>query len=404
MPVGWIGGSKSGSKGPKRARLPAIRSGLYIRPVRVLVAPDKFRGTLTAPQAARAVQTGWLRARRDDVVESVPMADGGEGTLEAMVDALGGRIERARVHGPLGDPVDAPFGLVRSDEGLTAVVELARASGLQLVSEERRDAVRASTRGTGELIRAALAAEAVRVIVGIGGSATTDGGAGIAQGLGVRLLDASGHPIPPGGAGLLQLARIDISGVDPSVRRVAFTVASDVDNPLTGPRGAARMFGPQKGASSDDVVLLDRALGHLAAVVVRDLAVDLRDEPGSGAAGGSGFGLMAFCGAKVRPGIEVVMEAVGFDRRLRDADLVITGEGKLDEQSMHGKTPDGVLRAALEAGVPVAIVCGRAEVELPGIRVSSLVDRFGEERAMTDTRTALEELAAELATEIGDRA
>jgi glycerate kinase len=372
--------------------------------MRVLVAPDKFRGTLTAPQAARAVQTGWLRARPDDVVESVPMADGGEGTLEAMVDALGGRIERARVAGPLGDPVDAPFGLVHTDEGVTAVVELARASGLQLVSEERRDAVRAGTRGTGELIRAALAAEPVRVIVGIGGSATTDGGAGIAQGLGVRLLDASGHPIPPGGAGLLELARIDISGMDPSVRRVAFTVASDVDNPLTGPRGAARVFGPQKGASSDEVVLLDRALGHLAAVVVRDLAVDLRDEPGAGAAGGAGFGLMAFCGAKVRPGIEVVMEAVGFDRRLRDADLVITGEGKLDHQSLHGKTPDGVLRAALEAGVTAAIVCGRAEVALPGVRVWSLLDRFGEERAMTDTRTALEELAAELAMEFGDHA
>jgi glycerate 2-kinase len=377
---------------------------LYIRPVRVLVAPDKFRGTLTAPQAARAVQAGWLRARPDDAVECLPMADGGEGTLEAMVDGLGGWVERARVAGPLGDPVDAPFGLVRTDEGLTAVVELARASGLQLVSEERRDALRASTRGTGELIRAALGAEPVRVIVGIGGSATTDGGAGIAQELGVRLLDASGDPIPPGGAGLLQLARIDISGTDPSVRRVAFTIASDVDNPLTGPRGAARVFGPQKGASSDDVVLLDRALGHLAAVVVRDLAVDLRDEPGTGAAGGAGFGLMAFCGARLRRGIEVVMDAVGFDRRLRDVDLVITGEGKLDEQSLHGKTPDGVLRAAGEASVAAVVVCGRAEVAVPGVLVWSLVDRFGEERAMTDTRTALEALAAELATEIGDRA
>jgi glycerate kinase len=372
--------------------------------VRVLVAPDKFRGTLTAPQAARAMAAGWLRARPGDSVECVPMADGGEGTLETMVDGMGGRIERARVPGPLGDPVDASFGLVRAEEGLMAVVELARASGLQLVSEQRRDALRASTRGTGELIRAALAAKPARVIVGVGGSATTDGGAGIGQGLGVRLLDPRGEPIPPGGEGLLKLARIDASETDPAVRGVAFTVASDVDNPLTGPRGAARVFGPQKGASSDDVVMLDRALLHLAAVVERDLGVDLRDTPGAGAAGGSGFGLMAFCGASLRPGVEVVMDAIGFGRRLRGADLVITGEGKLDEQSLHGKVPDGVLRAAREASVAAAILCGRAEVEPQGVRVRSLVDRFGEERAMTDTRTAVEELAAEIAQEIGDGA
>jgi glycerate kinase len=375
---------------------------LYIRPVRVLVAPDKFRGTLTAPQAARAIAAGWLRARPGDSVECVPMADGGEGTLETMVDAMGGSIERARVSGPLGDPVDAPFGLVRAGEGVMAVVELARASGLQLVSEQRRDALRASTRGTGELIRAALAAKPARVIVGIGGSATTDGGAGIGQGLGVNLLDPRDEPIPPGGEGLLQLARIDASETDPAVSGVAFTVASDVDNPLTGPRGAARVFGPQKGASSDDLVLLDRALVHLAAVVERDLGVDLRDTPGAGAAGGSGFGLMAFCGARLRSGVEVVMDAISFGRRLQGADLVITGEGKLDEQSLHGKTPDGVLRAAREAGLAAAILCGRAEVEPQGVRVRSLVDRFGEERAMTDTRTAVEELAAELAQEIGD--
>ncbi|MBI3648399.1 MAG: glycerate kinase, partial [Actinobacteria bacterium] len=256
--------------------------------MRVLVAPDKFRGTLSAAQAARAFETGWLRVRPDDQVEVVPMADGGEGTLDALVEALGGQTLRERVTGPLGDPVEAPFGLVRTAEGVLAVVEMARASGLALVSEGRRDPLRATTRGTGELIRAALARSPVRVIVCIGGSATNDGGSGMAAALGARLLNAQEVPIHPGGAGLLELARIDVTGMDRSVRGTAFTVASDVDNPLTGPRGASRVYGPQKGASEDDVLLLDRALGHLAAVVHRDLGVDLRDAPGAGAAGGLG--------------------------------------------------------------------------------------------------------------------
>jgi glycerate 2-kinase len=372
--------------------------------MRVLVAPDKFRGTLTAPQAAHAIETGWLRARPGDRVEALPMADGGEGTLDALVEALDGDTRTARVSGPLGDPVDAPFGLVRAEDGLTAVVEMARASGLQLISEVRRDPMRASTRGTGELIVAALERQPDRVIVGIGGSATNDGGAGMAQALGGRMLDEEDEPIPPGGAGLLRLSRIDASAMHPAVRTVAFTVASDVDNPLTGPRGAAHVFGPQKGASPEDAVVLDRALAHLAAIVARDLGVDLRDAPGAGAAGGLGFGLMAFCGAKLRSGVEVVMDAVGFERQLAGADLVITGEGKLDEQSLHGKVPDGVLRAAREGGVRAAVLCGRAEVEIPGVRVASLVGRFGEDRAMGETRAAHEELAAELAAELGGSA
>jgi glycerate kinase len=235
------------------------------------------------------------------------------------------------------------------------------------------------------------------VIVCIGGSATNDGGVGMAQALGARLLQANGEPISPGGAGLLDLARIDISEMDPRLANVSVIVASDVDNPLAGPRGASQVYGPQKGASADDVRLLDAALGHLAAIVHRDLAIDLRDAPGAGAAGGLGFGLMAFCGAKLRPGVEVVMEAVELRNRLEGADLVITGEGKLDEQSMHGKVPAGVLRAAREAGVPLAIICGRADVTLPGVVTQSLVERFGEERALGETRQALERLAEELA-------
>lgn len=274
---------------------------------------------------------------------------------------------------------------------------MARASGLLLVSETRRNPLHATTRGTGELILAACAERPVEVVVCIGGSATNDGGAGMAQALGVRLLDAEGHEIGPGGAGLLDLARIDATELDRSVRGVGFVVASDVDNPLTGPQGASAVYGPQKGASADDVLLLDRALAHYAAVIHRDLGIDVRSVRGAGAAGGLGAGLVAFLGARLRPGVEVVMEAVRLRERLFGAGLVITGEGKLDQQSLHGKTPEGVIRMARELDVPVALVCGRVEIRSEGVPVASLVERFGEERAMGDTGRALEELAAELA-------
>jgi glycerate kinase len=374
---------------------------MYIRRMRVLVAPDKFRGTLTAAQAARAVEAGWRRRRPDDDLELVPMADGGEGSLEALVDSLGGSVHSARVTGPSGEPVTAPFGLARTPDALVAVVEMARASGLALVREGRRDPRRATTRGTGELIRHALERGAHRVVVCIGGSATNDGGVGMAQALSGRFLDAAGQEVGPGGASLLELARIDLR---PLVARVgndvSFVAASDVDNPLCGPRGATAVYGPQKGADPDDVLLLDRALGHLAAVTERDLGIDLRDEPGAGAAGGLGFGLMAFLGARLRPGVEVVMDAVGLRKRLAGADLVITGEGTLDAQSLSGKTVAGVLGAAADAGVRAAVVCGRAEIAPKGVDVRSLVERFGAGRAMADTRRCLETLAEELAASI----
>ncbi len=371
----------------------------------VLVAPDKFRGTLTAAQAARAVEAGWLRTRPQDSVETVPMADGGEGTLDALVDGLGGTTHDVRVSDPLGDPVRAPFGLIPTARGTVAVVEMASASGLALVPEHRRDVRRASTRGTGDLIRLALDEHPVSVIVCIGGSATNDGGVGMAQALQGRFLDEQGRHIGPGGLGLLDLHRIDIGRLARLVGdRVSFVAASDVENPLCGPNGASAVYGPQKGASPDDVLLLDRALAHLAAVVGRDLGIDLKDEPGAGAAGGLGFGLMAFLGARLRPGVEVVMEAVGFEGRLTRADLVITGEGKFDAQSMSGKAVSGVLRAATEAGVPGAVVCGAAEIGSPGVEVVSLVERFGREAAESDARRCLETLAQELAGRAGELA
>jgi len=365
--------------------------------MRVLIAPDKFRGTLTAAQAAHAMASGWHRARPGDAVVEVPMADGGEGTLDAMVDALGGERRRASVHGPLGDSVDAEYGLVTGPSGVTAVVEMARASGLGLIGEAHRDPKRSSTRGTGELIRAALGQRPAEIIVCIGGSATNDGGAGLAQALGVRLLSSAGGEIGPGGEALLGLERIDVSGLEPAVRRTRFLVACDVDNPLTGPRGASAVFGPQKGATADDVLLLDRALGHLAAVMFRDLGLDVRDVAGGGAAGGLGAGMVAFLGAHLRPGVEVVMDAVGLVRRLAVADLVVTGEGSLDEQSLHGKVPDGVIGAARASGVRAIVLCGRADIRPTDVPVFDLAGRFGENRAMTDARAALEDLAEEVA-------
>ena len=363
----------------------------------LLLAPDKFRGTLTGRQAAEAFETGWRRVRPEDTYDIAPLADGGEGTLETLVDALGGSIIQAAVTGPLGGRVDAVFGVADGPQGRVGVVEMSRASGLGLLSSSRRDPGRATTFGTGELIRLALDHDVARLIVCIGGSATNDGGAGMAQALGARLVDASGNTVEPGGRALADLAWIDVSQLDPRLRKVKVTVASDVDNPLCGPSGASAVYGPQKGSSPEDVRMLDQALAHLAAVVNRDMGINLKDEPGAGAAGGLGFGLMAFCGARLRPGIDVVMDAVGLAARLARAALVVTGEGKLDAGSMHGKVPAGVLRVGREAGVPVLIVCGVAEVWPPGAQVWALADRFGLDAALTDSRRCMTDLAAELA-------
>ncbi len=368
--------------------------------MRVLVAPDKFRGTLTARQAAEAIETGWRRTRPGDALDVVPMADGGEGTLEALVDAQGGRIVAATVSGPLGDQVDAAFGIVETADGLTGVVESARASGLALLGEGRRDPMHTTTRGTGELILAALEVGVRRVVVCLGGSATNDGGAGMAAALGIRFLDAQGRAIADGGGALLGLARIDAGDLHPAIAGATFLGATDVENPLCGPSGASHVYGPQKGASADDVFLLDRALAHLAAVVHHDLGIALKDEPGAGAAGGLGFGLQAFCGARLRRGVDVVMEAVDLGGRMEGAALVITGEGSLDAQSLFGKVPAGVIELGALHSVPVAVLCGRSEVTPAGVTVRSLVDRVGQEAALGDARRSLELLASELAADL----
>jgi glycerate 2-kinase len=365
-----------------------------------LVAPDKFKGTLTAEQAARAIADGWRRAVPRAQLDVVPMADGGEGTLDALVAALGGERFTETVTGPLGDPVRSVYAVLDTPEAPLGVVEMARASGLGLVSEARRDPMRATTRGTGELILAAVRRGVRRMMVCIGGSATNDGGAGMAQALGVRLLDDQGRDLRPGGAALPDLARIDLTGMDSAVAATRFVVATDVDNPLTGPHGASAVYGPQKGASAEDVAVLDRALGHFAAVIHRDLGMDVRSVPGGGAAGGLGAGLVAFLGGHLRPGVEVVMDAVGLRARLEVADVAVTGEGTFDQQSMRGKGPAGVLRAAEEAGVRSVVLCGRKEVEPPGVLVASLEERFGIEAALERAGPLLADLAAETAARI----
>jgi glycerate kinase len=368
--------------------------------MRIVVAPDKFKGTLTAAEAARAIASGLRQTIRNVDIETVPMADGGEGTLDALVAALGGERHLVRVSGPLGDPVEAEYAVVSPADGPLGVVEMARASGLALIAESRRDPKRTTTRGTGELILAAAHRGVSRILVCIGGSATNDGGAGMAQALGVRLLDERGRDVPPGGAALRSLARIDVTGLDPAVRSIDFVVASDVDNPLVGPNGASAIYGPQKGASPEDVALLDGALRHFAAVVHRDLGIDLRQVPGAGAAGGLGGGLIAFLGAKLRPGVDVVIEAVHLEDRLEGADLVVTGEGRFDSQSLHGKAPAGVLRAAEEMRVPAVVLCGESTEAPRGVTVLSLARRFGVEAALERAGPLLEKLAAEVGAKV----
>lgn len=330
----------------------AARSGTRTTPSaqRVLVAADKFKGSLTAVEVAERVIAGLRRVRPDLRAEALPVADGGDGTVAAAV-AAGFERHEVRVSGPLGDEVTAAYAL---RDG-TAVVEMAEASGLQRLPEGVFAPLTASTYGSGELLRAALDAGARSIVFGVGGSATTDGGAGMLSALGARFLTASGEPVRPGGAALAELATADLSGLDPRLRSVEFVLASDVDNPLTGPKGAAAVYGPQKGASPEDVERLDAALAHLVKVLD---ASALAASPGAGAAGGIGFGAL-LVGARFRPGIEVMLDVLGFASALERADLVITGEGSLDEQTLHGKAPAGVAAAARAAGKDVVAVCGR---------------------------------------------
>lgn len=323
---------------------------------RVLIAADKFKGSLTAVQVAERVTAGLRRSVPGVEVEALPVADGGDGTVDAAV-AAGFERREVRVAGSLGDEVTAAFAL----RGDTAVVEMAEASGLQRLPAGVFAPLTASTYGSGELLRAALDAGARTIVFGVGGSATTDGGAGMLTALGARFLDADGEPVAPGGGGLGDLASADLSGLDPRLTSVELVLASDVDNPLTGPKGAPAVYGPQKGASPDDVETLDAALAHFAKALeeaVGPRAAEYAAAPGAGAAGGIGYGALLI-GAGFRPGIEVMLDVLGFAPAVERAELVITGEGSLDEQTLHGKAPAGVAAAARAADKEVVAVCGR---------------------------------------------
>lgn len=324
--------------------------------MRIVIAPQSLKGSLTAAEAGQAIARGVLAVYPEADLDIVPIADGGEGTVQALVDATGGEIVQQIVTGPLGEPVIAFFGML--GDGRTAAIEMAAAAGLPLVPPERRDPRITTTYGVGELILAALDRGCRHFIIGIGGSATNDGGAGMAQALGASLLTDDGKEIAPGGAALATLAHISTATLDPRLQQCVIEVASDVSNPLCGPTGASAVYGPQKGATPAVVAQLDAALAHYAMIIERDLGQSVRDVPGAGAAGGLGAGLMAFLHATLRPGAQIVLEAVRFEERVRTANLVITAEGQLDTQTAYGKSVGAVAAVAKRYGLPVLALAG----------------------------------------------
>jgi glycerate kinase len=324
--------------------------------LKIVIAPQGFKGNLTALEVARAIEAGVKRIVPDALTILKPMADGGEGTVQALVDATGGEIMTTEVTGPLGERINAHWGIL--NDRVTAVIEMAAASGLPLVPPEKRNPLTTTTYGTGELILAALAKGCRKLIIGIGGSATNDGGAGMAQALGARFLDAKGKELAPGGAALADLEHIDVTNLDPRLVGFEVTLACDVNNPLCGPRGASAIYGPQKGATPELVEQLDAALAHYADVVRKDLGADVQNVAGAGAAGGLGMGLMVFLKARLIPGIDVVIEATNLVADLTGADLVFTAEGRIDCQSAMGKVLTGVALKAKEFGSPVIALAG----------------------------------------------
>ena len=364
---------------------------------RVLIASDKFKGSLTAVEVANALGSGLRWGRPEVEVTTVPVADGGDGTVAAAV-AAGFVPVALTASGPTRDPVRTRY----ARRGDLAVVELADVSGLVRMPAGPLAPLTATSRGTGEVIAAAVAAGCRRIIVGIGGSASTDGGAGLVQALGARLRDASGRDVVAGGAALADLATIDLAPLRGLMAGVEITVASDVDNPLTGPLGAAAVYGPQKGADVGQVVLLDRALDHFADLVSAETGFDHRQAPGGGAAGGVGFAMLALLDAELRSGIDLVLELVCFDERLSGVDLVVTGEGSLDEQTLHGKAVAGVAARAAERGIPVVAVCGRSTLSAAALRAAGVQSTYPLTALEPDLQTCIDN-AASLLERVGEQ-
>lgn len=362
--------------------------------MKILIAPDSFKESLTAEEVAQAIGDGISAVFPEAEVVRLPVADGGEGTTQALVAATGGRLHTETVTGPLGDPVQAVWGML--GDGRTAVVETAAASGLGLIPTARRDPWHATSRGTGELIMAALEYGVERFIVGLGGSATNDGGAGLIQALGGQLLDREGQEIPNGGGGLAQLETMDLSSLDPRLESVSFDVACDVDNPLVGDSGAAAIFGPQKGADREMVQKLDANLQRFAKVLFEATGKSVADIPGSGAAGGLGAAFIGVFEGNLKRGVDVVLAAVGMDQHLENADLVITGEGRIDGQTCNGKTPMGVGQRARRCGVPVIALAGSIAEGAEIVHDCGIDALFSIVPGVVDLDVALEQAAANL--------
>lgn len=359
--------------------------------MKVVIAPDSYKESLTAMEVATAIESGFKKIMPDAEYIKLPMADGGEGTVQSLVDATGGDIVTVEVTGPLGLPVEGFYGLL--GDGSTAVIEMAAASGLHLVEPSERNPMLTTTYGTGELIKAALDKGVDHIIIGIGGSSTNDGGVGMAQALGAKLVDDKGVDLPFGGGALASLANIDLSGLDSRLAKVQLEVACDVDNPLCGPKGASHIFGPQKGATPEMVVQLDANLAHYAQVIRQTNGKDVIDQAGAGAAGGLGAALLGLFDATLRPGISIVMDAVNLAEVVKDADLVITGEGRIDSQTIHGKTPIGVARTAKLYDVPVIGIAGSIAQDCHVVHQHGLDAVYSVVLGATDLSTALKEAA-----------
>ena len=355
--------------------------------MKIILAPDSFKGNLTSLQVAAALEKGVKRVLPRALCIKVPMADGGEGTVQSLIDATGGKFIRKRVTGPAGNPVSARYGMLA--DGETAVIEMAEASGLPLVSGKEMNPLKTTTYGTGELILDAARRGAKTIILGIGGSATNDGGVGMAQALGVVFINKHGKEITESGAGgmLAKIATINKKGIDPLIRKTKIIVASDVNNPLCGKKGASNVFGPQKGATPAMVKTLDENLKHLGKVIKTSLKKDVVNLKGAGAAGGLGAGLVAFANAKMKSGIDIVIEATDFVQHLKNADLVITGEGRVDFQTAFGKTPSGVAKAARKQGVQTVAIGGGLSDDANGVfahGIEGLESAYAREMPLTE--------------------
>jgi len=355
---------------------------------KVLIAPDSYKESLSALEVSQAIEEGFRQIFPDWTYEKVPMADGGEGTTQSLVDATKGTIKKANVSGPLGDEIESFYGL--SGDGNTAIIELAAASGLELIEESERKPMEASTWGLGGLIRSALDDGVEKIILGLGGSATTDGGAGMIQSLGGQLLDENKEQIPPGGEGLKDLATIDLAQIDTRLENVTIEVASDVTNPLTGKQGAAYVYGPQKGANAEQVEELDKNLKHFSDIIKRDLGKDVEDIAGSGAAGGTGAGLLAFLDADLRKGSHLIIDMLNLEEKIATADLVITGEGSINDQTVYNKAPIAVAKIAKKYELPTIAIAGSLLDGYEKVYDEGLDAVFSVLPQISDLNTALE--------------